>query len=74
MCFFKNWNIFVEIFVGYINKNEVGDKGFDDLFVNFLCGKEEELVVDIEFVCNEKKGLGKYIEMFKVIIWIDYKL
>ena len=70
----KNRNIFVEIFVGHINKNEAGDKGLDDLLANSLRGKEEELAADIEFACNEKKGLGKYIEMFKVTTWTDHKL
>ncbi|MEG0648041.1 MAG: hypothetical protein RR471_12860, partial [Bacteroides sp.] len=65
MRMLKNRNIYVEIFVGHINKNEAGDKGVDDLLANSLQGKENELATDIDFACNEKKGLGKHVEMFK---------
>lgn len=70
----KNRNIYVEIFVGHVQKNQAGDKGVDDLLANSLKGREEELAQDIEYACNEKKGLGKYVEMFKVTTWTDHKL
>lgn len=70
----KNRNIYVEIFVGHIQKNPAGDKGLDDLLANSLKDREEELVKDIEIACNEKKGLGKYVEMFKITTWTDHKL
>lgn len=70
----KNRNIYVEIFIGHIQKNQAGDKGLDDLLANTLAGKEEELAKDIEYACNEKKGLGTYVEMFKVTTWTDHKL
>lgn len=70
----KNRDIFVEIFIGHINKNPAGDKGLDDILANTLAGKEAELAKDIEFACNEKKGLGTYVEMFKVTTWTDHKL
>ena len=60
----KNRNIYVEIFIGHIQKNKAGDKGLDDLLANSLKGHEEELAKDIEAACNEKKGLGKYVEMY----------
>lgn len=70
----KNRNLYVEIFVGHVNKNDAGDKGIDDLLANSLREKEAELAEDLEFACNEKKGLGKYVEMFKVTTWTDHKL
>ena len=70
----KNRNIYVEIFIGHIQKNKAGDKGLDDLLSNSLKGNENELAKDIEFACNEKKGCGKYVEMFKVTTWTDHKL
>lgn len=70
----KNRNIYVEIFIGHIQKNKAGDKGLDDLLANSLKGHEEELAKDIEAACNEKKGLGKYVEMFKITTWTDHKL
>lgn len=70
----KNRNIYVEIFVGHVLKNEAGDKGVDDLLANTLRDHEEELAADMEFACNEKKGCGKYVEMFKVTTWTDHKL
>ncbi|WP_287768292.1 CHC2 zinc finger domain-containing protein [Bacteroides sp.] len=70
----KNRNIYVEVFVGHIQKNEAGDKGLDDLLSNTLKDHEDELAKDIEFACNQKKGLGKYVEMFKVTTWTDHKL
>lgn len=70
----KNRNIYVEIFVGHILKNPAGDKGLDDLLAGTLAGNEAELAKDIEFACNEKKGLGQYVEMFKVTTWTDHKL
>ena len=39
----KNRNIYVEIFIGHIQKNKAGDKGLDDLLANSLKGHEEEL-------------------------------
>jgi len=70
----KNRNIYVEIFIGHIQKNKAGDKGLDDLLSNSLKEHEDELAKDIEFACNEKKGCGKYVEMFKVTTWTDHKL
>lgn len=70
----KNRNIYVEIFIGHIQKNPAGDKGVDDLLANSLREHEDELAQDIDYACNEKKGLGKYIEMFKITTWTDHKL
>ncbi|KAA6348459.1 DNA primase [termite gut metagenome] len=70
----KNRNIYVEIFIGHINKNEAGDKGIDDILSNTLRGKEEELIKDVDEAINAKKGLGRYVEMFKITTWTDHKL
>lgn len=70
----KNRDIYVEIFIGHIQKNAVNDKGLDDILANTLVGKENELAKDIEFACNDKKGLGQYVEMFKVTTFTDHKL
>lgn len=70
----KNRDIYVEIFVGHIQKNDAGDKGLDDLLSNTLKGQEDLLSKDIDFAVNDKKGLGQYVEMFKVTTWTDHKL
>ncbi len=70
----KNRNIYVEIFIGHIQKNDAGDKGLDDILANTLSGKENELATDIDYACNDKKGFGKYVEMFKVTTLTDHKL
>lgn len=70
----KNRNIYVEIFIGHIQKNVANDKGLDDILANTLAGKEDNLIKDIEFACNDKKGLGQYVEMFKVTTLTDHKL
>lgn len=49
-------------------------KGIDDLLANSLKDHENELAEDIEFACNAKKGLGKYVEMFKVTTLTDHKM
>lgn len=70
----KNRDIYVEAFIGHVNKNSAGDKGIDDLLANTLRGKESDLVDDIYFALNDKKGLGKYVELFKITTWTDFKL
>lgn len=87
MCFFsaarnfkeymrmlKNRGIMVEVFIGHVLKNEAGEKGVDDLLAGTLAGREEELAEDFEFACNEKTGMGKYVQMLKVTTWTDQKL
>lgn len=74
MRMLKNRGIMVEIFIGHINKNDEGDKGVDDLLTDKLVGHEEELAEDLEFACNEKSGMGKYVEVFKITTWNDQRL
>ena len=61
----KNRNIYVEIYVGHIQKNDAGDKGIDDLLANSLKDHENELAEDIEFACNAKRGLGNTLKCLK---------
>lgn len=70
----KNRDIYLEIFIGHIRKNEAGDKGLDDLLANSLRGKEDELAKDFDFACNDKRGAGQHVEMFKVTAYTDHKL
>ena len=74
MRMLKNRGVMVEIYIGHINKNDEGDKGLDDLLADKLAGHEDELAKDIEFACNEKSGVGQYVEMFKITTWNDQKL
>lgn len=70
----KNRGIMVEIFIGHINKNDEGDQGSGRPLADKLAGHEEELAEDLEFACNEKSGMGKYVEVFKITTWNDQKL
>ena len=70
----KNRDIYIETYVGHILKNDAGDKGLDDLLANTLAGKEDVLAKDIEYACNDKLGMGTYVEMFKVTTWTDQKI
>lgn len=70
----KNRDIYIETFVGHILKNDAGDKGLDDLLANTLVGKEDVLAKDLDYACNDKRGMGEYVEMFKVTTWTDQKI
>ncbi|GAP73063.1 hypothetical protein SAMD00024442_6_13 [Candidatus Symbiothrix dinenymphae] len=70
----KNRDLYVEIYFGYVLKNEKNDKGIDDLLANLLAGNEAELSADIEHLINEKDLKGKYIQLHKITTWTDHKL
>lgn len=70
----KNREIYVDIFIGHVKKNEKDDKGIDDLLSNSLKGKEKELLDDINFLINEKNLSGKFLQLFKITSWTDNKL
>lgn len=70
----KNRNIYVEIFFGYVLKNEAGDKGIDDLLTNSLKGKEADLLPDIERAVNEKRDSGQYVQVHKITSLTDHKI
>lgn len=70
----KNRDIYVEPYVGHVMPNEQNEKGIDDLLVGSLHGKEDELMKDFDFLVNEKKLTGKYLQFYKVGSYTDYKL
>lgn len=70
----KNRDLYVEIYFGYVLKNEAGDKGVDDLLANTLRDKENELSSDIDLLINEKDLKGQYIQLHKITTATDYKI
>lgn len=70
----KNRNLWVEVYFGYVLKNEKGDKGIDDLLANTLKGKEEQLLEDITTAKNEKNMLGKYVQLHKITTRTDAQI
>jgi len=70
----KNRNIYLKIFVGHVQKNEAKDKGVDDLLVNTLKGKENELLEDIQTLINERNLTGKYLQLHNITIMGEFKL
>lgn len=69
-----NRNIYVEIYFGYVIKNEAQDKGVDDLLTNTLSGKEDEIKKDLDFLINTKDLKGKYLQLHKITSISDQKL
>lgn len=70
----KNRQLYVEIYFGYLLKNEKGDKGVDDLLTNTLKGHESDLKTDIEHAKNEKQMTGKYVQLHKITTATDGKI
>ncbi len=70
----KNRELYVEIYFGYVLKNEAEDKGIDDLLTNTLKDKEAELKQDIEKAKNEKNLRGKYVQLHKITTSTDSKI
>ncbi|MDR2949208.1 MAG: DNA primase [Prevotella sp.] len=70
----KNRDICLRIFIGHVRKNEACDKGIDDLMVNTLQGREQELTEDISTLVNKKKYDGKYLQLYNITIMGEYKL
>lgn len=70
----KNRDLYLEIYIAYILKNEAGDKGIDDLLTNSLKGKESLLVDDIEKLFNEKNLTGEYMQFHKITSKSDLQL
>lgn len=66
--------IYVDIWHAHINANEGGDKGIDDLLVNTLKGREEELRHDIDRAMIAHDGEGKYIDIINVTSYSDTKI
>jgi hypothetical protein len=70
----RNRELYVEIYFGYVLKNERHEKGIDDLLAGTLSGNENVLKEDIDFLINEKNLKGKYIQLHKITTWTDHKL
>lgn len=70
----KNRQLYVEVYFGYLLKNEKGDKGVDDLLANTLKGHEEDLKADIERAKNEKQMTGRYVQLHKITTATDGKI
>lgn len=70
----KNRELYVEVYFGYVLKNEAGDKGIDDLLTNTLKGHEDDLLKDIITAKNEKDMTGKYVRLHKITTATDAKI
>lgn len=70
----KNRQLYVEIYFGYVRKNEAGDKGVDDLLAHSLKGNEAELEQDIRTAMNEKDLAGKWVQLHKITTMPDSRL
>lgn len=70
---FVNIGIYVECYFAHVIDNEKNDKGIDDLLVNSMQGKEDEILKDIDEQINSKDGKGKYIQLHKISTWTDFK-
>lgn len=69
-----NRDIYLDMFIGHVIKNKSGDKGVDDLLVNTLKGKENELVNDIKTLFNKKEYDGKYLQLHNITTMGEFKL
>lgn len=70
----KSRQIFVEIYFGHVNKNEVDDKGIDDLLTNSLKGKEDQILKDLHDLQCNKDLTGKYLTLYKITTLTDHKI
>lgn len=70
----RNRDIFVEVYVGHTLKNSYDEKGVDDLLAGSLSGHEDELMKDLERLINEKSLTGKYLQLYRISSYTDYKL
>ena len=64
----------VDIWHAHVRDNEAGDKGIDDLLVNTLKGKEDELRKDIDSAMIAHDGAGIYIDCINVTSWSDSQI
>ena len=67
-------NIYLELYIGNVQKNEKNDKGIDDLLANTLKGKEDDLKDDIDYLINERLLTGTYLQLYKITTISDGKL
>lgn len=71
---FTNIGVYLELYFGYVQKNDNNDKGVDDLLNNTLKGKEIELIHDLEAAFYEKIGTGKYVQLHKITTISEFKI
>jgi len=71
---FTNVGIYIETYFAHLIGNEKQEKGIDDLLAGSLKNKEHELIEDIQQQINSKEGKGKYIQLYKISTWSDFKL
>lgn len=69
----KNQELYVEIYIGHINR--IGeDKGIDDLLAGSLKGHEDAFLEDLDTLINTKTLQGKFSTLYKITSWSDHKL
>jgi len=69
---YYNEGIELDIFFGHGKDDAL--KGIDDLLVRGLKGKEVELLEDFKKAMLDRKGEGKYVNVYKITDISDYKL
>ena len=69
-----NIGVSVDVFFGHINANENHDKGIDDLLVNTLKGKEDELAKEIDRVIHTHDGKGTYVDIHKISSKTEFQI
>lgn len=69
-----NVGVAIDVYFGHINDNDNHDKGIDDLLVNTLNGREDELKDDIARTMFTHDGKGKYVNIHKISSLSDYQI
>ncbi|UOY07745.1 CHC2 zinc finger domain-containing protein [Muricauda sp. SCSIO 64092] len=71
---FTNNDIHLNIYFGYVKENIENDKGIDDLMVNTLRNKEDELKVLCEEALTRPDGDAKYLEFHRITTMGEHKI
>lgn len=69
-----NLGVSVEIWFGYVRKNEANAKGIDDLLTMVLKGDEAKLSEDVNFAMHDKDGHGQYVQLHKITQMSDTQI
>ena len=69
-----NIGVSVEIWFGYVIRNDTSVKGIDDLLTTVLKGKESDLRQDIDTAMHQKDGKGQYIQLHKITMMPDNQI
>ncbi len=67
-------DIHLKIEFAFLKKNDIEDKGVDDLLVNTLKGKEAELLKDLDSAMIDREGKGEYVTCYNITTMSDHKL